>query len=445
MDNYEVAIITLGCAKNEVDSEHLGALLENGAFSLVEDPQRAEVLVVNTCGFINSAKEESIQAILSAVQLKNKGRCRKLVVAGCLAERYSKELWEEIPEIDCIIGPGRLGEVVEAVHQTLAGEKPMYTGNSVTAVNFPRKPSGKATAYLKIAEGCDNHCAYCAIPSIKGSYRSKPVENILTEASHLVSAGVSELVLVAQDTTRYGQDLPGSPCLVDLLRELDRMPGLHWIRILYAYPDLVSPALIDVMADSRRICHYLDIPLQHASDQILSRMNRRTSQHGLRSLIHTLRQHMPDIALRSTFIVGFPGETEGDFAELREFIMEMKFDWVGFFQYSPEEGTPAAVMPNQVDPQTARARWQQLTDIQQRISATVNQGFVGKKMRVLVEEPSLLFSGMWCGRTYRQAPDVDGQVHFPAHELKPGDWVDVRITGVSDIDLVGELLTDGNS
>ena len=439
---YTVGMVSLGCAKNQVDGEMLLASLKEGGFQPVEDPSEADILLVNTCGFIESAKRESIEAILEAVQLKTEGTVQKVVVTGCLAERYQQEIHKELPEVDGVFGIGANGDIAAWLRAMLQegfaqafpekGKMPLCGERELSTPEY--------FAYLKIAEGCDNRCSYCAIPLIRGGYRSRTLESIEEEARSLAKQGVQELVLIAQDTTRYGIDLYGKYALAELLTRLCAIDGLHWIRVLYCYPDSITDELLEVMAREEKVVNYMDIPLQHASGKILRAMNRRGDRQSLTALMQKIRDKVPGVVLRTTFITGFPGETEEDFTELAEFVRDVKFERLGCFAYSQEEDTPAALLPDQIDEEVKQRRAEIILDDQALRMEREAQALVGTVLEVLVEDydPE---EEAWFGRSYRDAPDVDGKVLFTAgdRELKPGTFVPVEITHAVDWDLRGRL------
>lgn len=435
-----VAFVSLGCAKNLVNTEQMMALCRDAGYRVTGEVPGADVAVVNTCGFIESAKSEAIGTILELAPLKEDGKLKKLLVTGCLAQRYQKEILEELPEVDGVLGTGSYGEIVSAVESVLAGRTPCRFGDiDHTEEDGARLVSTPAyTAYLKIAEGCDNRCAYCVIPGLRGRYRSRTMESLLDEAGALADSGVRELIVIAQDITRYGTDLYGRHALGDLLRELCRL-DFHWVRLHYLYPDEFDDALIDVIASEPKIVKYLDIPLQHCNDGILKRMNRRGTKAEILELLGKLRARIPGLVLRTSIICGLPGEGEAEFEELCEFLTETGMERAGVFQFSPEEGTPAAAMPDQVDADTARRRTEQLIELQSRIMDRYNEERLGSVMEVLCEgfDPD---AGCWAGRTYADSVDVDGHVYFTAAGTVPtGAFVPVRITGLSDGDLTGEI------
>ena len=436
-------MVSLGCDKNLVDSENMLGILTARGYELTDDEQEAEVAVINTCCFIEDAKKESIDRIFDLVRLKETANLKVLVVAGCMAERYTDELMEEIPEIDAFIGTTGIASIAQAVEDTLAGKKAVARSDISTdpLLNPAQRivTTGGHYAFLKIAEGCDKNCTYCAIPRFRGHYRSFPMERLTEEARILAERGVRELILVAQETTLYGKDLYGEKSLHRLLRELCRIDTLRWIRVLYCYPEEIYPELIEVMAEEEKICHYLDLPIQHAADSVLRRMNRRTTEADLRQLIGSLRERIPDIALRTTLITGFPGETDEEHACVMNFISEMKFDRLGVFRYSREEDTPAAAMKGQVKQAVKKKRFAELMTRQQGISLQKNKEKIGTVMDVFVEG-SIPEDGVYVGRSYRDAPSVDGFVFFSSpREFMSGDFVRVRITSASEYDLHGEL------
>ncbi len=437
--SVKVGMICLGCAKNQVDGEMLMAALRNGGFETVSDPAESDIAIINTCGFIDSAKKESIGEILELVDLKNDGVIEKIVVTGCLAERYKDEIRRDIPEVDAVLGIGANADIVNKFKELVGGEAvesfpdkyqmPLCGDRDLSTPNY--------YAYLKIAEGCDNNCTYCAIPMIRGKQRSRTIENIVEEAEGLVKNGVKELIVIAQDTSRYGIDIYGEFSLARLLKELSKIENLKWIRVLYCYPEAITEELIDVFATEDKVVKYLDLPLQHASGKVLKRMNRRGDREKLTALINKLRERIPGIVLRSTFIAGFPGETEEDFTELAEFVKDMEFDRMGCFAYLQEEGTPAARMKEQLDEETKEERARIIMESQMDIMDRINQRHIGKILEVMVdgfdEEQECYF-----GRSYMDAPDVDGFVYFNSeNELNPGDFVTVEIEDAIDADLYG--------
>jgi ribosomal protein S12 methylthiotransferase len=436
----KVAFISLGCAKNLVNTEQMMALVRAAGHTVTGEPQGAAVAVLNTCGFIESAKSEAIQNILELAALKEAGELGKLLVTGCLSQRYQRELLEELPEVDGVLGTGSYTEIVPALEELAAGGRPYRFGDiHHTQEDGARMVSTPPyTAYLKIAEGCDNHCAYCVIPSLRGRYRSRTLESLLTEAQTLADSGVQELIVIAQDITRYGADLYGRRMLGELLRKLCRLP-FHWIRLHYLYPDEVDEELIEVLASEHKILRYLDLPLQHINDGILKAMNRRSTKAEVLALLARLREKLPGLVLRTSLICGLPGEGEGEFEELAEFLRQAKIERAGIFQFSPEEGTPAAEMAGQVPPETAGRRVELLVDLQSHVMDGWNESRLGEVLEVLCEgfDGNM---GCYAGRSYADSPDIDGKVFFTAGGVVPaGSFVNVRITGMSDGDLTGEI------
>ena len=436
----KVAFISLGCAKNLVNTEQMMALTRDAGYELVSDPEGADVAVLNTCGFIDSAKSEAIQNILELAALKDAGKLGKLLVAGCLSQRYQSELEQEMPEVDGVLGTGSYTDIVSALEEVTAGGHPRRFGDiDHTEEDGARVVSTPPyTAYLKIAEGCDNRCSYCIIPYLRGRYRSRSMESLLAEAKALADRGVQELIVIAQDITRYGTDLYGRRRLGELLTELCKLP-FHWVRLHYLYPDEVDDDLIDVIAREHKILKYIDIPLQHINDGILKAMNRRSTKAEIIALLNKLRQRLPGLVLRTSLICGLPGEGEAEFEELCQFLQEAGIERAGIFQFSPEEGTPAAVMEHQVEPEVAARRVELLVELQSRVMDAYNESRLGETLEVLCEgfDPEM---GCYAGRSYADSPDVDGRVFFTAAGLVPaGTFVNVRITGTSDGDLTGEI------
>lgn len=436
--------ISLGCDKNLVDSEVMLGLLDAKGYRIVDDETEADVIVVNTCCFIHDAKEESIQTILEMAEYKKEGRLKALVVTGCLAQRYQQEIFEEIPEVDAILGTTSYDRIVEAVEEALGGNGQMRIADIDAPPSADEKrmvTTGGHYAYLKIAEGCDKHCTYCIIPKIRGSFRSVPIERLVREAARLAGQGVKELILVAQETTMYGKDLYGEKSLHKLLRELCRIGGLRWIRILYCYPEEIYDELIQVIQEEKKICHYLDLPIQHVNDEILRRMGRRTTRRQLESIVGKLRQEIPDITLRTTLITGFPGETKEQHEELMEFVDKMEFDRLGVFTYSPEEDTKAADMPDQIPEDTKEERREELMELQQEIAFDQAEAMIGREVLVMVEG-KVVDEDAYVGRTYRDAPNVDGLIFIHTQEeLVSGDFARVKVTGALEYDLIGELIS----
>lgn len=434
-----VAMISLGCAKNLIDSEVMLNILKDGKYKITNDPNLADIIIINTCGFIEKAKQESIDTIIEMGQYKQKGKCKLLIATGCLAERYKDELLNEMPELDSVVGTGDYKSIIEVIERGLKGHKVTLYGHqeNIDIDKLDRYLSTQSrSAYIKIAEGCDNKCTYCIIPSLRGRYRSRKFEEILSEAEFLASKGIRELIVIAQDTSVYGRDLYNKLMLPDLLKAMAKIKGIEWIRLLYAYPDEFNDDLINVMASEEKICKYIDIPIQHGSNKILKLMGRNTTKEKILRLIDKLRKEMPDIAIRTTFIVGFPGESEKDFEELVEFIKEVEFDRMGVFTYSREEDTPAYKLPNQIKEETKLRRQDILMSMQMDISLRKNLSFIGKTLRVLTEGYE---DGQYVGRTYRDAPEIDGLVYFTSNDkIKIGEFVDVLITDATDYDLLGE-------
>ena len=439
----KLLFISLGCDKNLVDSEQMLGLLEKEGHTFTDDETEAEVIIINTCCFINDAKEESINTILEMAEYRKTGPCRALIVTGCLAQRYSREITEEIPEVDAVIGTTAYDALPEILEKALKGQKEqkLESLNRLVRPKASRQlTTGGHYAHLKIAEGCDKHCTYCIIPRIRGPYRSVPMEELLKEAADLAGQGVKELILVAQETTLYGLDLYGEKRLPALLRELCRIKGLRWIRLQYCYPEEITKELIQVLQEEPKLCRYLDLPIQHASDPILKRMGRRTTRADLEQIIADLREALPDICLRTTLITGFPGETEEDHRELMSFIDTCEFDRLGVFTYSQEEDTPAAQMPGQIDEEVKENRQAELMELQQEIAFEKAEAMKGRELEVLIEG-RVSGENAYVGRTYRDAPDVDGYIFINTEEtLMSGDFAKVRVTGACEYDLIGELI-----
>ncbi len=439
-----ILFVSLGCDKNLVDSEVMLGILASHGHRMVEDERDADVIVINTCCFIHDAKEESIQTILEMADYKKAGTLKALIVTGCLAQRYQKEIFEEIPEVDAVLGTASYEKIAEAISQTLKGERRLWLED----MNFLPEAeerrmltTGGHYAYLKIAEGCDKRCTYCIIPKIRGNYRSVPMERLVREARELAEGGVKELILVAQETTLYGKDLYGEKSLHKLLRKLCRIDGLRWIRILYCYPEEIDENLIQVMKEEPKICHYLDLPIQHADDEILKKMGRRTTKSQLIEIIQRLREEIPDIVLRTTLITGFPGETRTQHQELLDFVNEMEFDRLGVFTYSQEEDTPAADMPEQISEEVKNDRQAEIMELQQEIAFDLAEDMIGREIIVMVEG-KVADENAYVGRTYMDAPNVDGLIFIDAEEeMVSGDFARVRVTGALEYDLIGELIS----
>lgn len=437
----KIFFVSLGCDKNLVDSEEMLALLEKRGYSFTDDETQADVIIINTCCFINDAKEESVQTILEMSEYK-KENCKALIVTGCMAQRYKQEILDEVPEVDMVLGTTAYDKIVEAIDEALAGSRKVET-ESLNAL--PKTGAGRVLttgghyAYLKIAEGCNKCCTYCIIPKVRGRYRSVPMEELIAQAKDLADKGVKELILVAQETTVYGVDLYGKKSLHLLVRELCKISGLRWIRLLYCYPEEIYDELIETMRDEEKVCHYLDLPIQHASDAVLKRMGRRTTQADLKEIIAKLRKAIPDIVLRTTLIAGFPGETQEQHEEMMAFIDELEFDRLGVFTYSQEEDTPAAVMPDQIDEETKLTWQEELMELQQEIAFDKAQDCEGSIVTAMVEG-KVADENAYVARTYGDAPNVDGLLFIQtAEELNSGDFARVRITGSAEYDLIGEL------
>lgn len=437
-----ILFISLGCDKNLVDSEQMLGLLTQKGFTMTNDETQADVIVINTCCFIHDAKEESIQNILEMAEYRKAGRCKALIVTGCLAQRYKQEIIDEIEEVDAVVGTTAYDEIFDVIEKTLNGQKELEIQDLGRLVQIDAKrvvTTGGHYAHLKIAEGCNKHCTYCIIPKIRGNYRSVPMENLLKEAQDLAEQGVKELILVAQETTLYGIDLYGKKSLHILLKKLCEIKGIRWIRVLYCYPEEIYDELIETIRDEKKICHYLDLPIQHASDRVLKKMGRRTSRAQLIEIIGKLRKEIPDIALRTTLISGFPGETQEDHEELMAFVDEMEFDRLGVFTYSQEEDTPAAMMDEQIDEEVKMDRQEELMELQQEVSLDKNEEKIGQSMIAMVEG-YLSDENVYVARTYADAPGIDGYLFIDTAEtLMSGDFVRVKITGALEYDLTGEL------
>lgn len=439
----KILFISLGCDKNLVDTEVMLGLLASRGYQMTDDESEADIIVINTCCFIHDAKEESIQNILEMAEYKKDGSLKALVVTGCLAERYRQEILDEIPEVDAVLGTTSYDKILEAVDGALKGKHSVTMSdiNGIPDVEAKRLvTTGGHFAYLKIAEGCDKHCTYCIIPKIRGNFRSVPMEKLITEAQYLADQGVKELILVAQETTLYGIDIYGEKSLHLLLKELCRIQGIRWIRILYCYPEEITDELIQVMKEEEKICHYLDLPIQHANDDILKRMGRRTSKQELTDMIQKLRREIPDICLRTTLITGFPGETAEQHEELMEFVDAMEFDRLGVFIYSPEEDTPAALMPDQIDEEVKAERQADLMELQQEIAFDNAESMIGREVLVMIEG-KVADENAYVGRTYRDAPNVDGLIFVNTEEeLMSGDFAKVSVSGAVEYDLIGGLV-----
>ena len=437
-----IHLVSLGCDKNLVDSEFMLGLIQNEGYILTSLPEEAQVIIINTCGFIMDATQESIDTILEMSSYKEEGSCKALIVTGCMAQRYRDEIFDQLPEVDAVVGVGDYDAIGQVIRDAAAGEKVKLVSEKGASAGFSGKrvlTSPSHFAYLKIAEGCDNHCTYCTIPSIRGAYRSRILESLLEESVSLVRQGVQELILVAQDTSLYGKDLYGEPRLHELLSRLSQISDLVWIRVLYCYPEHIYPDLIQEIARNPKVCKYLDIPVQHSEDKILKLMGRKSSREKLSGIIKNLRESVPGIALRTTLIVGFPGETKDDFKGLKDFVTNVGFDKLGAFAYSREEGTPAAKLPGQVDDKEKQRRYDEIMLLQQKISNEKNSKKHGEVIEVMVDG-YLPDNEVYCGRSQGDCYEIDGMVYFPCdYQLNSGDLVKVKITGHSDYDLYGEI------
>ena len=438
-----ILFISLGCDKNLADSETMLGMLASRGYQIVDEEEKADVIIVNTCCFIHDAMEESIETILQMAEYKKSGSLKALIVTGCMAERYREEITKEIPEVDAVLGTASYGHILDAVDEALKGHSylMMEPLNTLPIIETHRLvTTGGHYAYLKIAEGCDKHCTYCIIPKLRGNFRSVPMDHLIKEAEQLAADGVKELILVAQETTLYGKDLYGEKKLPELLHKLCQISGIRWIRILYCYPEEITEELIQTMKEEPKICHYLDLPIQHASDGILKRMGRRTSKEELGHIISRLREEIPDITLRTTLITGFPGETQEQHEELMDFVDEMEFDRLGVFTYSPEEGTPAASMPDQIEESIKEDRRAELMELQQEIAFEQAENMIGKEVLVMIEG-KVADENAYVGRTYKDAPNVDGLIFVNTDaELMSGDFAKVKVTGACEYDLIGELM-----
>lgn len=435
-----VHIVTLGCSKNDVDSSMMYSLLDKNKYQMVNEPSQADILIVNTCGFIDAAKEESIDTILESVEYKNEGRCKKVLLSGCLAQRYPEELIKEIPEIDGIIGTGNIDYINELLDRSLAGDLFIKTDNLNSAyIEGIRKEEVNRTEYVKISEGCNNNCSYCIIPSLRGKNRSRKIEDIYSEVEYLVSKGAREIILIAQNTTDYGIDLYSKYSLANLIKEISKIKDLKWIRVLYLYPDHFTDDLIEEFKNNDKLVNYVDMPLQHISDDVLKKMNRKTSKEHIIKTLKNLRKSVPDIVIRTTFIVGFPGESDDDFNQLVDFIEDIKFDKLGVFEYSKEEGTKAASLDEQISDSIKEERKNEIMTIQSEISSEILSKNIGKRLEVLIEEE--VDEENYVGRTYMDSPEIDGVTYVnSAKNLEIGSFVHVDVVDSLDYDLVGEII-----
>ena len=435
-----VHIVTLGCSKNDVDSSMMYSLLDKNKYQMVNEPSQADILIVNTCGFIDAAKEESIDTILESVEYKNEGRCKKVLLSGCLAQRYPEELIKEIPEIDGIIGTGNIDYINELLDRSLAGDLFIKTDNLNSAyIEGIRKEEVNTTEYVKISEGCNNNCSYCIIPSLRGKNRSRKIEDIYSEVEYLVSKGAREIILIAQNTTDYGIDLYSKYSLANLINKISKIEDLKWIRVLYLYPDHFTDELIEEFKNNDKLVNYVDMPLQHISDDVLKKMNRKTSKEHIIKTLKNLRKSVPDIVIRTTFIVGFPGESDDDFNQLVDFIKDIKFDKLGVFEYSKEEGTRAASLDEQIFDSIKEERKNEIMAIQSEISAEILSKKIGKKLEILIEEE--VDEENYIGRTYMDSPEIDGVTYVHSDKnLEIGSFVQVNVVDSLDYDLVGEII-----
>lgn len=442
--SQKLAVVTLGCEKNLVDSQVMMGLVSQKGYEIVENPEEADVIIVNTCGFIDAAKSESVETILTMAQYKELGSCKSLLVAGCMAQRFQDELIMEIPEIDGIVGTGEYHRIEEVINLSMQGqEKPVFIGNPVYLYNelTPRVTSDGPSAYIKIAEGCDHSCTFCAIPSMRGKFRSRPIESVVAEAKSLASQGVKEIMLIAQDSTQYGLDVYSKRQLHELLKQLNDVEGLEWIRLHYAYPGFFTDEVIDAFAQLPKVAKYIDMPLQHSENHILKAMQRPGHQAQIRKLVGKMRDRIPNVSIRTSLIVGFPGETEEDFENLCGFVRELEFDHIGVFTYSPEEGTPSAEMDDQVLDDAKQTRASILMEIGREVAAKRNSRFVGQEVNVLIEHQDEEHPNVYVGRTEFDAKDIDGQIFVTGNrKFQTGEFVRVRVTHSYDFDLAGECI-----
>lgn len=439
----KILFVSLGCDKNLVDTEEMLGLLRDDGYGFTDDETEADIIIINSCCFINDAKEESINTILEMAELKKEGKLKALVVTGCLAERYKKEILDEIEEVDAVLGTASYDNIVSILEKALGGEKQMNfmpLDRLVLTETNRILTGGGHFAHLKIAEGCDKHCTYCIIPKIRGRYRSVQMEKLIREAEYLASQGVKELIIVAQETTIYGVDIYGEKSLHKLLNELCKIKGISFIRLMYCYPEEIYDELIETMKNQEKICNYIDMPIQHCSNNILKRMGRRTSKEDIISIINKLRREIPDIVIRTTLISGFPGETKDDHEELLDFVDEMEFERLGVFAYSPEEDTPAAIMEDQIDDAIKEERRAELMELQQEIAFDNGEKYIGKEVLAVIEG-KIADENAYVARTYMDAPDIDGNIFITSGELlMTGDFVKVKVTGSCDYDLIGEII-----
>ena len=445
--NAKISFVSLGCDKNLIDSEIMLGLIDEDGYTITYDDSEADIIIINSCGFIMDANQEAIDKVLEMADYKKEGHCKALIVTGCMAQRYKDEIFEALPEVDAVVGTGDFESIGDVIKRLLEGEKQVkLVTNKEHLLNPDNSYKRIITttggfSYLKIAEGCDNHCTYCTIPSLRGHYRSRTIDSLVKEAEILASKGVRELILIAQDTSLYGSDIYGKKSLPELLRKLSQIEDIKWLRILYCYPENITDELIDEMASNPKVLHYLDMPIQHSEDRILKLMGRRSTNAGLKKIIGKMREKMPDMCIRTTLITGFPSETQEEFKAQCDFIKEVKFDRLGVFTYSPEDGTPAARMDNQIDEEVKAERKDYLLQVQKGVSANICQQYVGKILEVIVEGKIEDDDNVYCGRSYRDCYEIDGFVFFKSEgELLAGDFYKIKITEAGDYDLIGERI-----
>lgn len=445
--NAKISFVSLGCDKNLIDSEIMLGLIDEDGYTITYDDSEADIIIINSCGFIMDANQEAIDKVLEMADYKKEGHCKALIVTGCMAQRYKDEIFEALPEVDAVVGTGDFESIGDVIKRLLEGEKQVkLVTNKEHLLNPDNSYKRIITttggfSYLKIAEGCDNHCTYCTIPSLRGHYRSRTIDSLVKEAEILASKGVRELILIAQDTSLYGSDIYGKKSLPELLRKLSQIEDIKWLRILYCYPENITDELIDEMASNPKVLHYLDMPIQHSEDRILKLMGRRSTNAGLKKIIGKMREKMPDMCIRTTLITGFPSETQDEFKAQCDFIKEVKFDRLGVFTYSPEDGTPAARMDNQIDEEVKAERKDYLLQVQKGVSANICQQYVGKILEVIVEGKIEDDDNVYCGRSYRDCYEIDGFVFFKSEdELLAGDFYKIKITEAGDYDLIGERI-----
>lgn len=445
--NAKISFVSLGCDKNLIDSEIMLGLIDEDGYTITYDDSEADIIIINSCGFIMDANQEAIDKVLEMADYKKEGHCKALIVTGCMAQRYKDEIFEALPEVDAVVGTGDFESIGDVIKRLLEGEKQVKLVTDKEHLLNPDNSYKRIItttggfSYLKIAEGCDNHCTYCTIPSLRGHYRSRTIDSLVKEAEILASKGVRELILIAQDTSLYGSDIYGKKSLPELLRKLSQIEDIKWLRILYCYPENITDELIDEMASNPKVLHYLDMPIQHSEDRILKLMGRRSTNAGLKNIIGKMREKMPDMCIRTTLITGFPSETQEEFKAQCDFIKEVKFDRLGVFTYSPEDGTPAARMDNQIDEDVKAERKDYLLQVQKGVSANICQQYVGKILEVIVEGKIEGDDNVYCGRSYRDCYEIDGFVFFKSKdELLAGDFYKIKITEAGDYDLIGERI-----